>query len=100
ALRVRIEVMPRLEMRADQQYHFRVCVIGDGPVEAHPELVAFTTARRTDVCMRVVTVDAPRGENTFGEPVFAGPANVIHDLLTAVLDDRVANALRERIERL
>src|SRR5215203_3029454 len=46
-----------------------------------------------------MTIDAPRGENAFGETIFARPAHVIHDLLAAVLDDRVANALGDRVER-
>ena len=39
-LGVRIEVVPRLEMSADEQDHFGVGVIGTGPIEAHPELIA------------------------------------------------------------
>src|SRR6185436_6252067 len=48
--------------------------------------------------MRVVTVDAPGRENAFGETVFAGATNVIHDLLTTVFDDGFANACGDRVE--
>ena len=44
ALRVRIEVMARLQMRADEQDNFGVRVIGTGTIEAHPELITFAAA--------------------------------------------------------
>src|SRR5687767_3846782 len=73
-------------------------MIRAGTIEPHPQLIAFTTARRADVCVRVVPVDSPRGKNAFRETVFAGTAHVVHDLLTAVFDDRFANAPGERVE--
>ncbi len=36
ALRVRIKVMPRLEVCADEQDNFRVGMIGAGTIESHP----------------------------------------------------------------
>src|SRR5689334_22404468 len=45
-----------------------------------------------------MTVDAPRRENAFGETVFAGTSDVIHDFMPAVLDDGVANAFGEGVE--
>src|SRR6185369_4927509 len=66
---------------------------------SHPELVTFTAAGRADVCMRVVSVNSPGRENTFRETVFTGPADVIHDFVTAVFDDCFANASRDGIER-
>jgi hypothetical protein len=34
----------------------------------------------------------------FRETVFAGPADVIHDLLSAILDDGFADAVGDRVE--
>src|SRR6266705_1893590 len=48
--------------------------------------------------MRVVTVDSPGGENTFGESIFAGAADVIHNLLTAIFDDGFAYSCRQLIK--
>src|ERR1051326_193006 len=50
--------------------------------------------------MRVVTVDAPGGENAFRKSIFTGPADVIHDLAFAILNDRFANATRKIVEHL
>src|SRR5689334_13387149 len=93
-----IEIMARLQMRADQQNDFRVCVIRAGPIETHPELITFATTRRADVCVRVVTIDTPRREDALSKTVFTRPADVIHDLLSTVFDDRFANARGERVE--
>src|SRR6185503_6807240 len=45
-----------------------------------------------------MTVDPPRGENTLGEAIFTGPSNVIHDFVTAIFHDCVANTRGERVE--
>ena len=92
ALRVRIEVVAGLEVGADQQNDFRVRVIRAGPIEPHPKLVTFARSRRADVGVRVVTVNAPGRQNAFRESIFAGPSDVIHDLLAAIFDDRFANS--------
>src|SRR5438552_8929015 len=81
ALCVGVEVVTRLEMRADQKNNFGVRVVGAGPIETHPELIALATAGRADVGVRVVTINAPGGEYAFREAVFAGSADVIHNLL-------------------
>src|SRR6266850_2509441 len=79
-------------MRADQKDDLCVCMVGAGPIHSHPVLVPGTAARRANVCMRVVTVNTPRGENTFGESIFAWTAYVIHHFVIALLDNRLANA--------
>ncbi len=99
ALRVWIEVMARLEMRADQQDDFGVCVIGTGTIETHPELITFAAAGRANVGVRVVTVNAPGGEDAFGETIFTGPPDVIHDLVATIFDDRFANSRGDVVER-
>src|SRR5437588_6448089 len=85
-------------MCADQQNHFRVCVIGTGPIESHPELITFACARRTDVRVRVVTVDTPRGKNALRESIFTGTPDVIHDFVFAIFDYRFTNSRSEIVE--
>src|ERR1051325_7095414 len=46
-----------------------------------------------------MTVDSPRRENAFSETVLTRAADVIHDLMTAVFENRITNARRERVER-
>ena len=100
ALRVRIEVVPALEVAAHQQDHVGVRVIGARPVEPHPVLVARAPARRADVGVRVVSVDAPGGEHAFGEPVLPRPADVIHDIVRAPLGERRADPRGNVLQRL
>jgi len=54
--------MARLEVRADEQDNFCVCVVGAGAVETHPQLITFPAARGADVGVRVVPVNTPGGE--------------------------------------
>src|SRR5712692_5207715 len=98
ALRVRVEVMPGLEMCADQQNDSRVCMIGAWAIESHPQLITLARSRRADVGVRVVTVHAPRRENSFRKSVFARTSDVIHDLFTAIFDDRSTNSSSDVIE--
>src|SRR6266571_9565635 len=98
SLRMRIEIMTRFEVGTDQQNDFRICMIRTRSIEPHPQLITFACPRRADVRMRVVTVDSPSGENTFGETVFAGAADMIHDLLTAIFDDGFAYSCRQLIK--
>ena len=46
-----------------------------------------------------MAVDSPRSEDAFGEAVFSGTTDVIHDLVTTVFDDGVANTRGDRVER-
>ena len=48
--------------------------------------------------MRIVTVNAPRRENAFGESIFAGTPDVIHDFVATIFDDRFANAGSDIVE--
>ena len=50
--------------------------------------------------MRVVAVHAPGGERPLGEAVFAGAADVVHDLAVPVLVDGRADPPRDVVERL
>ena len=95
ALRVRVEVVATLEVRADQHDHVGVGVVRARPIEAHPVVVAGAAARRADVGVRVVAVDAPAGEHALGEAVLAGPADVVHDVVGPALDDRAPDPRRD-----
>ena len=48
--------------------------------------------------MRVVTIDSPRREDAFCESIFAGAADVIHDLVFPILADGFADATGEGVE--
>src|SRR6185295_16519757 len=98
ALGVRIEVVAGLQVRGDQQDDLGAGVVGAGPVDAAPELVAGARARGADVGVRVVAVHSPGGQDALGEAVLARPADVVHDLALAALDDRLADARREVVE--
>ena len=50
--------------------------------------------------MGVVAVDAPRLEHPLGVAVLARPADVVHDLVVAVLHDRPPDAVADLVERL
>src|SRR5882724_7910566 len=91
ALRVRIKIVARLKVRADKQDNFGVGVIGAGSIQSHPKLVTFAAAGGADVCVRVVAVNSPGGENAFSETILTRPPDVIHDFVPAILDDRSTN---------
>ncbi len=86
-LRVRVEVVPGLEVARDQQDDPGVRVVRGGPVVAAPQGVAQPGAGGADVGVAVVPVHAPRQQEPLGEAVLAGPAHVVDDLVPAVLHD-------------
>ena len=98
SLGMRVEVMPGLEMGTNQENHVSVGVIGAGAINAAPQLVAGSRPRGADVGMRVVTVHAPGGENALGEAILAGTADMVHDLVVALLIDRLADASRDIVQ--
>ena len=100
ALRMRVEVVPRLEVRRDQIDDLGVGMIGTRPVEAHPCRVTCARAGAADVGVRVVAVDAPRSEHALGVAILAGSPDVVDNLVLAVLVEGLANARGDRIERL
>ena len=99
-LRVRVEVVPGLQVGADQVDDLGVRVVGAGPVDPHPELEPGPATAGAHVGVRVVAVDAPAGQHPLGVPVLAGPADVDHDLVVPLLGDRGADPGRERVQRL
>ena len=100
ALRVRVEVVARLEVRRDEQDRLRVRMVRARTVDAAPELEAGASAGGADVRVRVVTVDAPRGEHALREAVLTGATHVVHHLVVASGRDRRADAQRDLVERL
>src|SRR5689334_16027390 len=73
-------------------------MIGTRPIESHPKLITFACTRRTDVGVRVMSVNAPRRENPFRESIFTGSPHVIHDLALAIFNDRLANPRSEIVK--
>jgi len=100
ALRVRVEIVAGLQVRAQQQDGLRVGEVGAGAVGAHHEREADARARAADVGVAVVPVDAPRLQDALHGAVVAGAAAVVHDLGAAVLLERLPDACGEGVERL
>ncbi len=100
ALRVRVEVVTGLEVRADEEDDIGIGVVGTRPVPSHPELIAGACARGADVRVRVVAVDAPGREDALRIAVLAGAADVGHHLVLPPLHDRAADARGDVVERL
>ena len=46
-----------------------------------------------------MAINSPGGEDAFGETIFTGTPDVIHDLVAAVLDDRFTNARGDVVKR-
>ncbi len=61
-------------------------------VDAHPAGVAEARAGRADVGVRVVAVDAPALEHLLHVAVFAGAADVVHDLVMSIFEQGCPNA--------
>ena len=100
ALRVRVEVVPRFQVGADEEDDLGVGVVRRRTVVAHPGLVANASVRRADVGVAVVAVNAPGLEHAIGVVGLAGATDVIHDLVVATLVDRRADAVTNLVERL
>src|ERR1043166_2934012 len=67
-------------------------------VESHPKLRTLACAGRTDVSVRVVTIDAPGCEYPFRKSILAGSADVIHDFASAIFNNRFANSPGEIVK--
>src|SRR5262249_5081738 len=74
-------------------------VVGRRPIVAAPEKVAQARGRGTDVRVAVVAVDPPRLQDAVRVAVFAGTADVIHDFVAPVLDDRLSDPAADVVER-
>ena len=84
ALGVRIKIMARLQVSADEQYHLGMFMVGAGAVGTHPEMIAGAGSGRADIGMGVVAIDTPGGQDALGVSVFAGPTDMVHDFVVAV----------------
>src|SRR4051794_22956905 len=67
---------------------------------ALPYRVAKSSTCRTYIRVRIVSVDAPRLQNSVDETLVSGPANVIDDLVTRVLLQGFADPGRDVVEGL
>src|SRR6266404_1305301 len=85
-------------MGTKQKNETGIGVIGRRAISTLPQRIADTRARRANVCVRVVPVDAPRLEHSVDVAVVTGTAYVIDDLIAAILDQCVANLFGERVE--
>ena len=99
-LGVRVEVVAGLQVRGEQQDHLGVRVVRRRAVVAAPGGVAQSGTRRADVGVAVVAVDAPRQQEALGEPVLAGPTDVVDHAVATVGLDRGADPGRDIVERL
>src|SRR5262249_42002952 len=89
------------QVRGEQQDEPRVGVVGRRAVHAVPEGVACARARRADVGVAVVAVDAPGVEDALEvDELVAGPAEVVHDLALPSLHQRLPDALPDVVEHL
>src|SRR5215469_15075906 len=99
SLGVRIEIMPGLKMRAEQQNEARVGVVGGRSVVSMPERVPGARSSRAHVGVAVVPVDAPRVKDALVVDEFvARPAHVVHNLVAPIFQDSAADAGRDVIE--
>src|SRR6185295_12629191 len=74
-------------------------MIGTGPIESHPQLITLAAAGGTNVRVRIVAVNAPGREDALGKAIFTRTADVIHDFVTAILDDGFANSSGNVVKR-
>src|SRR5262249_9036919 len=88
-----------LQVRRDEQDALRVRVVRAWSIHPHPERVTGPRARRADIRVAVVSIDAPRGEHALRVSVFTGAADVIHGLVRLACLERAANAVGEVVER-
>ena len=98
ALGVRVEVVPGLQVRGDEQQELRVGVVRGRAVGAGPEAVAGAPAGGADVGVRVVPVGAPRLEEAVGEAVLARAPDEVQDVVRVPGGERVVHLLGERVE--
>src|SRR5207302_9191560 len=97
----RVEGGTGIEGGGQQPEKARGSVIGRRAGQAVPEGVAGPRARRADVRVAVVAVDAPGVKDALEvDELVAGPAQVIHDLLLPALDERLADARPDVVEHL
>src|SRR5436309_15447115 len=69
-------------------------------IQPHPIVIASATARRADVGMRIMPINAPGGEHPLGVSILAWAAHVLHHLSVATFLQGAADtagAVRERL---
>ena len=100
ALRVRVEVVPRLEVRREQQHELRAAssraTAGRRRTTARSPGAPRRCTRSCGCCAR----RRPRPQQARHEVIVARPPDVVHDLVVAALVERLADAAADVVERL
>src|SRR5262249_26454076 len=100
-LGMRVEVVPRLQMRGQQENEARAAVVGRRSVEPVPEGIAGAGGGGADGGMAVVAVDAPGVKDALEiDELVTGTAQVIHDLLVPSLHEGGADAPPDVVQHL
>ena len=100
ALRVRVEIVPRLQVRRNEQDELRASVVWRGAVHAAPQGIAQARRCAAHIGVRVMPIDAPALQHAVHVAVVARAANVIHHFSAAAFLQRLANARRESADDL
>src|SRR5260221_5217527 len=90
--------MSRLKMRAQQQNKSRPRMVRREMIVPLPQVVSKPGRRRANVGMAIVTIDAPRLQHAIHVSIRARTPNVIHHLIAALLDQRLADASSDVVE--
>ena len=98
ALGVRIEVVPRLQMRRQQEDELRIGEVGTGAIVLVPEGVSGAGARRADVGVGVVSVESPGVDHAIHIPLVPGSTDVVGDLVLPVVLDGLTHLACDVVE--
>ena len=92
ALGVRIKIMARFQVGADEKDHVGMFVVGAGAVRTHPKMIPGASPRRANIGMRVMAIDTPGGQDALGITILARAANVVHDFVVTAFLERSPKA--------
>ena len=98
ALRLRIKVVARFQVRADEQNETRIGMVRRGAIHAAPDVIAEARRGRADIGMAVVAIHTPRAQHALHVAVVPRASDMIHHLVTSPLDNRGTNLGGERIQ--
>src|ERR671910_409084 len=76
-------------------------MIRRGPIDTGPERISGAGPGRANIGVAIVTVDTPGVKNSLViQKLMAWAADVIHDLVPAILLERLSNSSRDVIQHL
>src|SRR5215204_1985611 len=75
-------------------------MVGRRPVEILPESVTGARARRTDIRVRIMPVNAPRLQNAVDKAFVTRTPDVINDFISFFFQKRRANLRGNRVQNL